>query len=123
MLPRVAADIVVTVHFGFIVFVVLGGLLALRWPRMVWVHVPVAVWGVVIELVGFICPLTPLENRLRVAAGDDGYAGGFIDHYLIPVVYPDGLDKSTQVTLGILVFAVNLAIYGMVVAKRRKARR
>lgn len=123
MLPRIAADIVVIVHFGFIVFVVLGGLLALRWPRMAWVHVPVAVWGVVIELVGFICPLTPLENRLRVAAGDEGYAGGFIDHYLIPVVYPNGLDKSTQVTLGILVFAVNLAIYGMVVVKRRKARR
>jgi len=120
MLTRVAADFVVIIHFGFIVFVVLGGLLVFRWPKLMWLHLPAVAWGVVIEFAGFICPLTPLENRLRIAAGESGYSGGFIDQYLIPVVYPDGLNRPTQIALGILVVSINLVLYGVVVAKRKR---
>ena len=120
MLTRVAADFVVIIHFGFIVFVVLGGLLVFRWPKLMWLHLPAVAWGVVIEFAGFICPLTPLESRLRIAAGESGYSGGFIDQYLIPVVYPDGLNRPTQIALGVLVISINLVLYGVVVAKRKR---
>ena len=120
MLTRVAADFIVIIHFGFIVFVVLGGLLVFRWPKLMWLHLPAVAWGVVIEFYGFICPLTPLENRLRIAAGEGGYSGGFIDQYLIPVVYPDGLNRPIQIALGVLVFLINLVVYGIVVAKRKR---
>ena len=120
MLTRVAADFVVIIHFGFIVFVVLGGLLVYRWPKLMWLHLPAVVWGVVIEFAGFICPLTPLENRLRIAAGESGYSSGFIDQYLIPLVYPDGLNRPTQIALGVLVVSINLFLYGVMVAKRKR---
>ena len=120
MLTRVAADFVVIIHFGFIVFVVLGGLLSFSWPKVVWLHLPAVVWGVVIEFAGFVCPLTPLENRLRVAAGEGGYSSGFIDQYLVPVVYPDGLNRPTQVVLGVLVVLINLVLYSVVVAKWKR---
>ena len=120
MLTRVVADFIIIIHFGFIVFIVLGGLLVFRWPKLMWLHLPAVAWGVVIELAGFICPLTPLENRLRIAAGESGYSSGFIDQYLIPVVYPDGLNRPTQIALGALVISINLVLYGVVVAKRKR---
>jgi len=118
------ADLVLAVHLGFVVFVVLGGLLALRRPWAAWVHVPAALWGAWIELAGGICPLTPLENELRRRAGEGGYTGGFVEHYLVPIVYPAGLTRTTQLLLGVLVILVNAAVYGVVLRRwRADARR
>src|ERR687896_2492334 len=103
------ADLVVVLHFLFVVFVVFGGLLVLRWPRLAYVHLPVAAYGALIELVGWICPLTPLEKRLRERAGLEGYEGGFVEHYILPVLYPAGLSRDVQLVLGALVIAINLA--------------
>ena len=108
---RILADAVVLFHALFIVFVVLGGLLVLRWPRVAWVHVPCAVWGVIVEWMGWICPLTPLELRFRQRAGEDGYAGGFIEHYVIPVLYPGELTRTHQWVLGALVLLLNVWTY------------
>ena len=108
---RLAADAVLLGHLAFVSFVVLGGLLALRWPRLAWVHVPAAVWGAVVEFTGWICPLTPLEVALRRAAGDAGYTGGFVEHYILATLYPDGLTRTTQLTLGLAVVVLNVAIY------------
>jgi hypothetical protein len=116
---RLAADAVLLLHLGFIAFVLLGGLLALRWPRAAWVHLPAAAWGVWIELSGALCPLTPLENRLRAAAGQAGYEGGFIEHYLLALIYPAGLTREVQWVLAALVVATNLAIYAWVWRRRR----
>jgi hypothetical protein len=117
---RLLADLVVGVHMLFVVFVVLGGLLVPRWPRMVWLHLPAAVWGALIEFAGWICPLTPLEQRLRGLAGEAGYRGGFIEHYALPVLYPAGITREVQLALGVLVVVLNLAVYGYVL--RRAAR-
>ena len=108
---RLAADAVLLGHLAFVSFVVLGGLLALRWPRLAWVHVPAAVWGAVVEFTGWICPLTPLEVALRRAAGDAGYSGDFVEHYILATLYPDGLTRTTQLTLGLAVVVLNVAIY------------
>jgi hypothetical protein len=108
---RLLADAVVGVHCLFIVFVVTGGFIAWRWPKVAWAHVPAALWGALIELAGWICPLTPLENSLRRAAGESGYAGGFIEHYVIPVIYPAGLTRGIQLGLAILVVAINVVAY------------
>ena len=120
MLARLAADFVVVIHFAFILFVVGGGLLALRWPRAAWLHLPMAAWGAGIVLVGGVCPLTPLEKALRSAAGQAAYEGGFIDEYLLSVIYPEGLTRGVQVVLGVLVIAVNLAVYAIVLRLRRR---
>jgi hypothetical protein len=106
------ADLIVAVHFLFVLFVVFGGLLVLRWPWAAYLHVPAAMWGVLIELTGRICPLTPLENSLRASAGEAGYQGGFIEHYILPVLYPSALTRHIQLLLGCLVLALNLGIYG-----------
>jgi hypothetical protein len=116
---RILADLVVGVHALFVVFVVAGGLLALRWPWVVAAHLPAAAWGAMIELQGWICPLTPLEKSLRAAAGQAGYPGGFIEHYVLPVLYPAGLTRGVQLGLASLVIAVNLLVYGMVLQRRR----
>jgi hypothetical protein len=121
MVYRILADLVVGVHALFVVFVVAGGLLALRWPWAAAAHLPAAVWGTLIEFRGWICPLTPLEKSLRASAGQAGYQGGFIDHYLLPVLYPAGLTQGVQVMLGSLVIAVNLVVYGLLL-RRRAAR-
>ena len=118
MTYRILADAVLVLHFAFIAFVVLGGLAVLRWPRVAWLHLPAAIWGAGIILVGGICPLTPLENQLRRLGGESGYRGGFIEHYLTSVIYPEGLTRTVQVTLGVLVVALNLAIYIHVWRKR-----
>ncbi len=116
---RLLADATVAFHFAFIVFVVMGGLLVLRWPRLAWVHAPAVAWVVYLELTGAICPLTPLENAFRARAGEAGYAGGFIDHYLMPVIYPAGLTPHIQALLGMGVLAVNLAVYALAVRRHR----
>lgn len=117
---RVMADLVVGLHALFVVFVVAGGLLALRWPWVVAGHLPAAVWGALIEFQGWICPLTPLEKSLRASAGQAGYQGGFIEHYVLPVLYPAGLTRGVQLVLGSLVIAINLAVYGVLLRRLRR---
>ncbi len=121
MFLKLAADFVVLLHLAFILFVVLGGLVVFRWPRFMWLHIPAAAWGAFIEFTGRVCPLTPLENRLRIAAGETGYSGGFIEEYLIPVVYPGGLTRWVQISLGVGVVVINLVFYGLLVARRPRA--
>jgi hypothetical protein len=121
-LPAILADVVVGIHFLFVLFVILGGLLVLRWPRVAYLHVPAAIWGAAIELAGWTCPLTPLEKWLRRQAGSAGYSGDFIEHYILPVLYPSALTREVQLLLGFLVIAVNLAIYGEVFRRRYRAR-
>lgn len=111
MLWRIAADALVLVHLSFILFVLLGGLLLLRWPRLIWLHLPAVAWGIVVECLHLGCPLTPWENQLRQMAGQVGYDGGFIEHYLIPLIYPAGLTPQIQIGLGAIVVLVNLAVY------------
>lgn len=117
MFYRVAADAVVILHLAFVLFVALGALLALRWRRVLWIQVPAALWGAAIELTGGICPLTPLENHLRSLGGESGYAGGFLDHYLLPMLYPAALTRTTQFLLAAIVVSLNGLIY-WVVARR-----
>jgi hypothetical protein len=121
--PASLANAVSVVHLAFVLFVVLGGLLVLKWPRLAWLHVPAAVWGVLIEYAGWICPLTPLENSLRARGGEAGYSGGFIEHYVQPVLYPAGLTRGTQIVLGSLALLVNLTAYGVVVARKSRSDR
>ena len=118
----VIADLVVAIHFTFVLFVVLGGLLVLRWPRLAYLHLPAATWGVLIEFAGWVCPLTPLEQSLRLKAGEQGYSGSFIEHYVLPLLYPSALTRTIQVALGIIVIAVNLGIYGYLIRSRRSLR-
>ena len=115
------ADALLLLHGLFIAWVVLGGLAVWARPRWAWLHLPCAAWGAAVELAGWICPLTPLEQRWRVAAGEAGYAGGYIEHYLAAAIYPDGLTREVQVALGLAVVAINAALYGA--AWRRAARR
>jgi hypothetical protein len=115
------ADLVVLLHFLFVMFVVCGGLLALWWPRIAWLHIPAVLWGAFIEFSGWICPLTPLENRLRRAQGQTGYEGDFIAHYILPMLYPGGLTRTHQLFLGGLALAINVGIYTLVVARRRRS--
>ena len=120
MIYRAFADVVLVVHFAFVLFVVLGGLLVLKWPRMAWLHVPATIWGVLIEYSGWICPLTPLENSLRARGGEMGYSVGFIEHYIQPALHPAGLTRSTQVVLGSLVLILNLTAYGILASRMRR---
>ena len=114
------ADFVVVVHAAFILFVVFGGLLVLRNPQIAWLHAPAALWGVLIEFAGWTCPLTPLESALRARGGEDGYSGGFIEHYVTAVLYPAGLTRNTQLVLGTLALVLNLGIYSVVLRRRRE---
>ncbi|MBA3894427.1 MAG: DUF2784 domain-containing protein [Gemmatimonadales bacterium] len=118
MVYRVLADVVVGIHVLFVVFVVAGGLLALRRPWVAAAHIPAAVWGALIEFRGWVCPLTPLEKSLRESAGQAGYEGGFIEHYLLPVLYPAGLTRGVQLVLGSLVIVVNLVVYAFLLRRR-----
>jgi hypothetical protein len=115
---RILADAVLLLHFAFIAFAVLGGLLVWRWPRLAWLHLPAAAWAAGIAFLGGICPLTPLENRLREAGGEAGYDGSFIEHHLEALIYPGWLTRDIQVDLGAIVLAVNLACYWRVFRKR-----
>lgn len=111
MPPALLADLVLAVHALFVAFVALGGLLALRWRPVAWVHVPCALWGAWISVTGGICPLTPLENRLRRQAGQAGYEGSFLEQYVVPVLYPAGLTREIQVGLGLAVLVLNGVVY------------
>ena len=105
------ADLVLLVHAGFVAFVVLGGLLVLIRPRLAWLHLPAVVWGAGIEFAGAVCPLTPLENHLRALAHQQGYAGGFVEHYVFGLIYPDGLTRNVQLALGVAVIVINVLVY------------
>lgn len=118
----VLADLVVLVHLGFVVFVVLGGLLVMKWPGLIWIHLPAVFWGIAIELSGWTCPLTPLENWLRHKGGEENYQFDFVGHYLLPMLYPQGLTRRSQILLGALVLIVNAAIYGWVFRERKVQR-
>lgn len=113
MLYRIAADALVFFHLLFILFVLFGGLLVVYRPWLALLHLPAAAWGVSVEFFGLYCPLTPLENELRQAAGQHGYEGGFIDHYLLPLIYPAGLTPQIQLWLGLVVLSINLAVYSL----------
>jgi hypothetical protein len=116
----VLADVVLGLHFAFVLFVALGAFLVWRWPRVAWAHVPAAVWGALIEFSGGICPLTPLENALRLKAGEAGYTGDFIGRYVLALMYPEGLTRTAQVVLGSIVVIANVAIYVWVWRSRAK---
>jgi hypothetical protein len=119
MTYRVLADAVLLLHLAFILFVVLGGWLVAIRPKLVWLHLPVVAWGASVEFFGLTCPLTPLENWLRDRGGESGYSGGFIDHYLMPLMYPAGLTRGMQLVLGGMVVAINLAAYAVIWRRRR----
>ena len=121
LLSGILADLIVILHFCFVLFVMFGGLLVLKWRWMMWIHIPAALWGALIEFAGWICPLTPLENQLRHAAGGQEYQSGFIEHYVMPILYPVGLTREVQIILGFLVILLNAIIYGVVLYRREKS--
>jgi uncharacterized protein DUF2784 len=123
VLYRALADLVFILHAAFVGFAILGGVLALRWRWMVWLHLPALLWGAAVELTGWICPLTPLENWLRVAGGEAGRSGSFIERCLLPLLYPAELTRSDQIALGIALLLWNAAIYGLVLRRGRAAGR
>ena len=123
MLDRYLADAIVVVHLLFVVYTVFGGVLVLRWKNTVYLHIPALLWGVAVEANGWICPLTPLENQLRANAGQAGYTGGFVEHYLLPVLYPVNLTRFDQWSLAVALILVNVVIYVFVVRKYRKPER
>ena len=120
MIYQGLADTVVLLHITFVLFVVLGGLLVLRWRRVAWAHVPAALWGVAIEWTGWECPLTPLENWLRARGGQLGHAGGIVEHSLVPVLYPATLTRNDQLVLGAAVLVTNVLLYGQVIRRRSR---
>jgi hypothetical protein len=120
---RFLADALVVFHLAFVTFVIFGGLLVVRWPRVAFAHLPAAAWGVFIEWSGLICPLTPLENRLRELGHEATYQGGFINHYIMPVLYPDGLTREIQFVLGAGILILNVTLYVITVRRLRRVRR
>ncbi|MGA0612861.1 DUF2784 domain-containing protein [Caldimonas sp. KR1-144] len=113
MLQRLLADALVALHLGFVAFVLAGGLLVWRWPRVAWLHLPAVAWAVWIECTAGICPLTPLENALRRAGGEAAYAGSFVEQYLVPLLYPPGLTPALQIGLGAFVLLLNGVLYAL----------
>ena len=111
MIYLILAELVVVLHLLFIVFNVLGGFLAIWKKWMPYIHIPAAIWGSLIIIMGWKCPLTPLEKMLRIAGGEEGYSGGFISHYIIPIIYPPGLTREMQITLGLIAIVTNILIY------------
>lgn len=122
MIFSLLADVVLLLHLAFILFVVLGAFLVRRFPRLIWLHPPAVAWGALVELAGWVCPLTPLENHLRRLGGEAGYEGGFIGHYLLPIVYPEALSRQLQVALGLVVVVINVAAYAWACRGRRHGR-
>jgi len=120
MLPDIGADLVVLLHLAFILFVVLGGFFALKWRWLAWLHVPAVIWGALIVFTGWICPLTPLENLLRRASGSRGYASDFIEHYILPQIYPADLTREIQFALGLGVVVLNALVYSIWFIQRKK---
>jgi hypothetical protein len=122
MIERSAADFVLILHLAYIVFVVLGGLVVLRIPQAAWLHLPAAAWGIYVEMANRICPLTVLENSLRRRAGQAGFEDSFVEHYLVPLIYPSGLTRTVQVALASLVIVINVVLYGMILRRWWKTR-
>ena len=120
MTYRLGADAVLLLHLAFILFALLGALLAARWRWLVAIHLPAAAWGFFVELSGRICPLTYAENALRIKAGESGYAESFIEHYLLALIYPAGLTREIQFVLAAVVVIINVAIYAWVFNPRRR---
>lgn len=120
MLYRFLANLVVVLHVAFILFALLGGFLVLRWRRCAWVHVPAFLWAALIAFAGWVCPLTPLENWLRERGGATGYMSGFIEHYILPVLYPVALTRRLQTAMGLFVLGVNLGLYWWLLRRTRK---
>jgi len=118
---RLAADAVLVLHLAFIVFAVFGGLLALRWRWMPLLHLPAVAWAFYVELPGSFCPLPSVENSFRLSAGQSGYAGGFVEHYLLPLIYPAGLTREIQVFLAATVLGINIAVYSWIVFRRHSS--
>ena len=116
---NVLANAIVLAHLLFIAFVICGGLLVIRWPRLAVVHLPAAVWGAVVEIFGLICPLTPLENHFRLLAGNSSYSGDFIARYLLPIIYPENLTATMQQVFGGFVIIINLIFYTIIIQKLR----
>jgi hypothetical protein len=116
---QLLADLIVLVHVAFVVFAVLGGLLALRWHRFVWIHLAAVIWAAAVELFGWVCPLTPVENWLRRRGGQAGYSSDFIAHYILPMLYPEGLTREVQITLGVFVLLINLSIYSWILGRKK----
>lgn len=114
------ANLVLLLHLGFILFVALGGLAVLRWPRLAWLHLPCVAWGVAVELMGWYCPLTPWENHFRQLAGQQGYEGDFIQHYLLATIYPEGLTREIQIGLGLGLLLINVAVYARLMIRRAR---
>jgi hypothetical protein len=119
---QLLAGLVVILHLLFVLFVVLGGFLVLRWRWLAWIHLPAALWGIGIEWLGGVCPLTPLEIYFRRLGGEAGYTGGFVEHYILPVLYPDGLTPEIEIGLGVLVLVVNAVAYAVLIRRRRRRR-
>lgn len=111
MASHFAATTIALLHFGFILFVLFGGILLLKWPRLVWLHLPAAAWGVLIEFFSWYCPLTKWENYFLQVAGKAGYSDGFVSHYLMPIIYPAGLTRGLEIAIGVFVLLLNSAIY------------
>ena len=118
MIYRLLADLVFLAHLAFVLFVILGGIAVWWRPKLAWLHVPAVAWGALIEFAGWICPLTPWEQSLRRLAGENGYSGGFVEHYLFPLLYPEGLTRDVQIVLGILVLAINGVTYALILRRR-----
>ena len=123
MVWSILADMVLVLHGAFIAWVALGALAVQRWPRLAWMHLPALAWGVWIEATAGLCPLTPLENLLRLRAGEQGYAGSFIDHYLGALIYPQGLTPAAQWRIAAVLLAYNLGLYALVLCRSRQRRR
>jgi len=119
VLESLLADFVLLLHLAFIVFILLGGLAVAKSPRLLWLHLPAALWGVLIELMGWVCPLTPLENWLRRGAGEQGYTETFVEHYILPLVYPAGLTRNIQLVLAIIVVVVNVLVYSWLIRRSK----
>jgi len=122
VIAAILADVILVVHLIFILFSLFGGLLVLKYRWFVWLHLPAMCWAATISFAGWICPLTPLEVALRRAAGEEGYAGGFVAHYIAPLIYPHGYTRALAITVGFIVIAINLIIYGIVLQRARKER-
>lgn len=120
MIYWIAADLVMVVHFLFALYVVLGGIAVWRWPRSAWLHVPAFTWGLLVVAKNWVCPLTPIEQNLRLAAGEQGYQGGFLAHYIEPILYPEGLPQDLRLFFAIGLIILNIALYWHAYYRRRR---
>jgi hypothetical protein len=121
MIYHLSANLVLIIHLAFVVFVLFGAFLVLRWTKLMWIHLAAVAWGALTEFLGLICPLTPLEVTLRQLGGDAGYEGGCIDHYLLAILYPSGLTRGLQIWLGLAALAPNVLVYGYFLVRKRRA--